>query len=78
LYFELMTAWARAAGVVLVLFEAFDEPWKDAKNPGGSENHFGLIDRQNRAKRVLWTEHDAGALQGLTRGGRPIVRSDAP
>ena len=78
LYFELMTAWARAAGVVLVLFEAFDEPWKDAKNPGGSENHFGLIDGQNRAKRVLWTELDAGALQGLTRGGRPIVRSDTP
>jgi exo-beta-1,3-glucanase (GH17 family) len=78
LYFELMIAWARAAGVVLVLFEAFDEPWKDAKNPAGSENHFGLIDGQNRAKRVLWAELDAGALHGLTRGGRPIVRSPAP
>lgn len=78
LYFELMTAWARAAGIVLVLFEAFDEPWKDAKNPGGSENHFGLIDGQNRAKRVLWDKFDAGRLQGLKRGGQPIVRSGAP
>ena len=78
LYFELMTAWARAVGIVLVLFEAFDEPWKDAKNPGGSENHFGLIDGQNRAKRVLWDEYDAGRLQGLKRGGQPIVRSGAP
>ena len=78
LYFELMTAWARAAGIVLVLFEAFDEPWKDAKNPGGSENHFGLIDGQNRAKRVLWDKYDAGRLQGLKRGGQPIVRSGAP
>jgi len=78
LYFELMTAWARAAGIVLVLFEAFDEPWKDAKNPGGSENHFGLIDGQNRAKRVLWDKYDAGRLQGLKRGGQPIVRYGAP
>lgn len=78
LYFELMTAWARTAGIVLILFEAFDEPWKDAKNPGGSENHFGLIDGQNRAKRALWTALDAGRLQGLRRGGRPIVRSDTP
>ena len=78
LYFELMTAWAQAAGIVLVLFEAFDEPWKDAKNPGGSENHFGLIDGQNRAKRVLWDKYDAGRLQGLKRGGQPIVRSGAP
>ena len=78
LYFELMTAWARAAGIVLVLFEAFDEPWKDAKNPGGSENHFGLIDGKNRAKRVLWDKFDAGRLQGLKRGGQPIVRSGAP
>ncbi len=78
LYFELMTAWARAAGIVLVLFEAFDEPWKDAKNPGGSENHFGLIDGKNRAKRVLWDKYDAGRLQGLKRGGQPIVRSGAP
>ena len=78
LYFELMTAWARAAGIVLVLFEAFDEPWKDAKNPGGSENHFGLIDGKNRAKRVLWDKYDAGRLQGLKRGGQPIVRYGAP
>ncbi len=78
LYFELMTAWAQAAGIVLVLFEAFDEPWKDAKNPGGSENHFGLIDGKNRAKRVLWDKFDAGRLQGLKRGGQPIVRSGAP
>ena len=75
LYFDAMTAWARASGIVMVLFEAFDEPWKDAKNPEGSENHFGLIDGQNRAKRVLWEALDAGSLHGLTRGGQPIVKS---
>jgi len=57
-----------------VLFEAFDEPWKDANNPGGSENHFGLM-RDHFAKQVLWEQVDQGVLEGLRRGGQTITKS---
>ena len=67
-------AWTRSRGITAVLFEAFDEPWKDADNPGGSENHFGLM-RDHFAKQVLWEQVDQGVLEGLRRGGQTITKS---
>jgi exo-beta-1,3-glucanase (GH17 family) len=75
LYHNLMRNWSDSAGVSLFYFEAFDEPWKDAKNPQGSENHFGLINLQGQAKFAIWDQVDAGVFEGLTRGGFPITKT---
>ena len=56
-------------------FEAFDEPWKDAQNTGGSENYFGLFTVDGKAKYVLWDLVDQGVFDGLTRGGKPITKT---
>jgi exo-beta-1,3-glucanase (GH17 family) len=74
-YHDLMREWSDANGVTLFYFIGFDEKWKDAANPLGSENHFGLITLQAEAKFVLWDEVDAGMFDGLTRDGRPITKS---
>ena len=43
-------------------FEAFDEQWKDAENPMGSENHFGLFTVDGKAKYALWNSVDKGVF----------------
>jgi len=75
LYHDLMREWSEKNGVSCFYFEAFDEQWKDADNPGGSENHFGLINLQSEAKYVLWDEVDQGVFDGLTRDGKPITKT---
>lgn len=75
IYHRQIRAWSDSARVSCFYFEAFDEQWKDAANPGGSENHFGLIDLQGRAKYALWDAVDAGVFKGLTRDGRPITKT---
>ena len=75
LYHNLIREWSENHGVSCFYFEAFDEQWKDAENPGGSENHFGLINLKSEAKYVLWEEVDKGTFDGLTRDGRPITKS---
>ena len=74
-FHDLMREWSDANGVTVFYFIAFDEQWKDAANPLGSENHFGLINLQAQAKFVLWDEVDAGLFDGLTRDGRPITKT---
>jgi len=61
--------------ISLFYFEAFDEQWKDARNPVGSENHFGLINLKGEAKFALWEMVDAGAFDGLTRDGMLITKT---
>ena len=56
-------------------FEAFDEPWKDAKNPQGSENHFGLFGLSGEAKYPIWKLVDQGVFKNLTRAGKPIIKT---
>jgi hypothetical protein len=75
LFHDHIRKWTDDAGISCFYFEAFDEKWKDAGNPGGSENHFGLINLDNEAKYVLWDAVDEGVFEGLTRGGKPIVKS---
>lgn len=74
-YHKLMRDWTDQAGITLFYFEAFDEQWKDAKNPGGSENHFGLINLKSQAKYAIWDLVDAGVFDGLTRDGKPITKT---
>lgn len=75
LYYDQMREWTNANGISCFLFEAFDEPWKDHRNPNGSENHFGLITVDGQAKYALWDEVDAGMFEGLTRNGNPILKT---
>ncbi len=75
LYYKNMRAWTNKAGISCFYFEAFDEPWKDAHNPKGSENHFGLFTVDGKAKYVLWDALDKGIFKGLKRGERNIVKS---
>jgi exo-beta-1,3-glucanase (GH17 family) len=74
-YYRHTREWTNAAGITCFYFEAFDEPWKDANNPLGSENHFGLINLQSQAKYAIWDLVDAGVFEGLTREGLPITKT---
>ncbi|WP_299521774.1 glycosyl hydrolase family 17 [uncultured Lutibacter sp.] len=74
-YYKLMREWTNKEKISLFYFEAFDEQWKDAKNPVGSENHFGLINLKGEAKFAIWEMVDAGAFDGLTRDGMQITKT---
>ncbi len=75
LFYKHMREWTNANNISCFYFEAFDEPWKDALNKLGSENHFGLFTVEGRAKYVLWDQVDSGVFEGLTRGGKPIQKT---
>lgn len=75
IYHRHMREWTKQAGLSCFYFEAFDEPWKDASNPGGSENHFGLFTVDGQAKYAIWDLVDAGTFEGLGRGGKPVVKT---
>ena len=74
-YYELMRDWTNQAGISCFYFEGFNEPWKDSKNPNGSENHFGLFTKDGQAKYALWNKVDEGIFDGLTRDGKPITKT---
>lgn len=74
-YYKLMREWSNKEKITCFYFEAFDENWKDSANPLGSENHFGLINLQNQAKFAIWDKVDKGIFNGLTRNGKPIVKT---
>lgn len=75
LYYHNMREWTNRERITCFYFEAFDEQWKDAANPMGSENHFGLINLQAQAKYALWDLVDDGTFEGLTRDGNPITKT---
>ncbi len=75
LYYDQILEWSEKEGVTCFYFQIFDEPWKDANNPLGSENHFGLIDINGQAKYAIWDLVDQGVFEGLERGGNPITKS---
>lgn len=74
MYYKSMREWTNKEKITCFYFEAFDENWKD-KNLMGSENHFGLINQQSEAKYALWDLVDKGVFKGLTRNGKPIVKT---
>lgn len=75
LYYKHMREWTNEAGISLFYFEAFNEQWKDAGNPVGSENHFGLFGLKGEAKYAIWDLVDQGIFENLTRDGNPIVKT---
>jgi len=74
-YYKNTREWTKKAGLICFYFEAFDEQWKDAANPLGSENHFGLINLQSQAKYMIWDLVDNAIFEGLTRDGKPITKT---
>jgi hypothetical protein len=74
-YYDLIREWTNSEGIACFYFEAFDEPWKDAGNPGGSENYFGLFAVDGEAKYAIWDLVDQGVFEGLSRAGNPITKS---
>jgi exo-beta-1,3-glucanase (GH17 family) len=75
LYYKHMRDWTKASGISCFYFEVFDEKWKDAHNPKGSENHFGLFTIDGKAKYSIWELVDQGVFDGLTRDGNLIVKT---
>ncbi len=74
-YYNLIREWSKKVGISCFYFEAFDEQWKDLKEADGSENHFGLIDKDGKAKYVLWDMVDNSVFKGLTRNGITIAKT---
>ncbi len=75
LYYQLMREWTNKEGISCFYFEAFDEPWKDAHNDKGSENHFGLFTVDGKAKYALWDLVDEGRFNDLSRNGNTITKT---
>jgi exo-beta-1,3-glucanase (GH17 family) len=75
LYYKLMRDWTNTEGISCFYFSAFNEKWKDAHNPNGSENHFGLFKINGEAKYPIWDLVDKGVFNGLTRNGNPIIKT---
>ncbi|MEM7107834.1 MAG: glycosyl hydrolase family 17 protein [Bacteroidota bacterium] len=75
LYYKYMREWTNEAGISCFYFEAFDEQWKDAGNPQGSENHFGLFTIDGQAKYPVWDLVDQGIFEGLTRDNRAVAKT---
>jgi exo-beta-1,3-glucanase (GH17 family) len=74
-YYKLMREWTTKDKISCFYFEAFNEKWKDAANPKGSENHFGLFNINGEAKYAVWDLVDQGVFNGLTRNGNKITKS---
>lgn len=74
-FYELIRAYTNENKIACFYFEGFDEPWKDASNPQGSENHFGLFTVDGKAKYALWDMVDEGVFKGLKRNGTSIEKT---
>jgi exo-beta-1,3-glucanase (GH17 family) len=74
-FYRLVRDWTNKNGISCFYFEAFNEQWKDAQNPEGSENHFGLFTIEGQAKYALWNMVDKDVFKGLSRNGNPITKT---
>ncbi len=74
-FYKLMRDWTAKNNMSCFYFEAFNENWKDEKNPNGSENFFGLFTIDGQAKYALWDLVDAGNFEGLKRAGNIIGKT---
>jgi exo-beta-1,3-glucanase (GH17 family) len=75
LFYNLIREWTAKNNMACFYFEAFNENWKDEKNPNGSENFFGVFTIDGQAKYALWDLVDKGAFEGLERGGNTIGKT---
>ncbi|MGA0374558.1 MAG: glycosyl hydrolase family 17 protein [Flavobacteriaceae bacterium] len=74
-YYKLISNWAEQNMINCIFFAAFDEPWKNPLDPQHSENHFGLITSDGKAKYAIWKFLDNHKLTGLSRGKNPLIKT---
>lgn len=74
-YYQMMRNWTNKNKISCFYFEAFNEQWKDAEHPQGSENHFGLFTIDGKAKYPIWDLVDRNVFQGLKRNGNNIEKT---
>ncbi|TVZ57223.1 exo-beta-1,3-glucanase (GH17 family) [Lutibacter sp. Hel_I_33_5] len=74
-YYKHIREWTNEEEISCFYFQAFNENWKDAQNPQGSENHFGLFTIDGKAKYALWDLVNQGVFKGLTRNGNSITKT---
>jgi exo-beta-1,3-glucanase (GH17 family) len=53
IYYEDLMQWSRESGMLVFVFEAFDEPWKGSPDPLEPEKHWGLFDVDRCPKLVM-------------------------
>jgi exo-beta-1,3-glucanase (GH17 family) len=53
IYYQDLMDWSRASGIMIFVFEAFDEPWKGSADPMEPEKHWGLFTVDRRPKLVM-------------------------
>lgn len=75
IFYQKMRNWTDKNKISCFYFEAFDEPWKDAANSGGSENHFGLFTVEGNAKFAIWNLVDNDVFKNLKRDGNTIQKT---
>jgi len=75
LYYKYMRNWTNKNKISCFYFEAFNESWKDATNPLGSENHFGLFTIDGQAKYAIWDLVDQKKFEDLYRNGNAITKT---
>lgn len=75
LYYQKMREWTNQENISCFFFEGFDEPWKDANNPNGSENNFGLFTVDGKAKYAIWNLVDQQNFKDLQRDNNTIQKT---
>ena len=53
IYYDDLMRWTRESGMIIFVFEAFDEPWKGSPDPLEPEKHWGLFDVDRKPKKVM-------------------------
>lgn len=53
IYYADLMRWSRESGVLIFVFEAFDEPWKGSPDPMEPEKHWGLFTVDRLPKLVM-------------------------
>ncbi len=53
IYYQDLMDWSRQSGIMIFVFEAFDEPWKGSADPMEPEKHWGLFTVDRRPKLVM-------------------------
>ncbi len=53
IYYQDLMDWSAQSGIMIFVFEAFDEPWKGSPDPLEPEKHWGLFTVDRQPKRVM-------------------------
>ncbi|OIP13453.1 MAG: glycosyl hydrolase, partial [Comamonadaceae bacterium CG2_30_57_122] len=53
IYYQDLMTWSAQTGLMVFVFEAFDEPWKGSPDPLEPEKHWGLFTVDRQPKRVM-------------------------